>query len=291
MRKFFVVMIFVVLMVLSSCVALAADIKDVRQDHWAYEGIKYLVDKGYLQLYDDNTFRGEESVNRYTLATTLTRILKDLSLEDVDIAQGDLELLRKLTVEFREELVALSLRSSEVEDAFSELEKSIKVVWEDIALMTESADTFQQNTAETMEALRTELETIRNEAQSIRAETLSLRSDLDGLASDILTNQSYVVSVKSEVETMKNTLASIQNDIGTSEEKVFTIQQSLTKIDNDLDILDASLANSIRRESELRNQLTELNKNFDEYKKVTEKQISDLRLYVIIGAILGLIIR
>ena len=37
--------------------------------------------------------------------------------------------------------------------------------------------------------------------------------------------------------------------------------------------------------------MTELNKNFDEYKKVTEKQISDLRLYVIIGAILGLIIR
>jgi Glu-tRNA(Gln) amidotransferase subunit E-like FAD-binding protein len=125
MKRLVTVVSLVVLMVFGTSLALAADIKDVKQDHWAYESVKYLVDKGYVQLYDDSTFRGAETVDRYGLASVLAKILKELSSESVDIAKGDLELLRKLTVEFREELVALSLRSSEVESAFGELEKSI----------------------------------------------------------------------------------------------------------------------------------------------------------------------
>lgn len=298
MRRLVTVVSLVVLMVLGTSLALAADINDVRQDHWAYESVKYLVDKGYIQLYDDGTFRGQEAVDRYGLASVLAKILKELSSESVDIAKGDLELLRKLTVEFREELVALSLRSGEVESAFGELEKSIKVIWEDVALMTESTDVLRQETADTIEGLRAELASIRAEAASVRAETSSLRSDLDAMTSDILANQSHVVGVKSEVEKLKEGIDSVHAEIGDSETKVIQLQESLGGLEgtmgnlkDSMNILDASLSNSLRRESELRKQLTELNMAFDEYKKDTQKQIETLRMYVIIGVIIGIVIR
>lgn len=333
MRRLVVTMFLVVLLSFGTSLALAADINDVRQDHWAYESVKYLVDKGYIQLYDDSTFRGQETVDRYTLATVLYRILKELSAESIDIAQGDLELLRKLTVEFREELVALSLRSAEVESAFSELEKTIQVIWEDVALMTESTDLLREEMEDTIQGLRIELEAIRaaaldvkvetnalkSETESIRAETASvkaetgsLRSDLDVLTSDILANQSYVVEVKSEVEELKGSIDSLYSEIGASETKVIRLQESLDtlegslstvegkivgledtvdKLGDTLSILDASLSNSLRRESELRRELTELNMAFDEYKQDTQKQIETLRMYVIIGVILGIVIR
>ena len=48
--------------------------KDVPKNHWAYEGIKYATEKGYMTGYSGNTFKPEQPVSRAELATILKRI-------------------------------------------------------------------------------------------------------------------------------------------------------------------------------------------------------------------------
>lgn len=48
--------------------------KDVPTNHWAYEGIKYATEKGYMTGYPDKTFKPEQPVSRAELATILKRI-------------------------------------------------------------------------------------------------------------------------------------------------------------------------------------------------------------------------
>lgn len=48
--------------------------KDVPKDHWAYEGIKYATEKGYMTGYSDKTFKPDQPVSRAEMAVILKRI-------------------------------------------------------------------------------------------------------------------------------------------------------------------------------------------------------------------------
>lgn len=67
---------------LSSCsagaIACEAFPTDVPQDSSTYDVVEMFVQKGYIDLYEDNTFRGEDTVSRYSLVTVLSRMLDDL---------------------------------------------------------------------------------------------------------------------------------------------------------------------------------------------------------------------
>ena len=83
----------------------AANLSDVPSDHWAYHAVVTLVNKGYLAVYEDGTFQGSRPVDRYTLAVTLARILMILRPGEFRFTE-DLTLIRELTTELTEELVA-----------------------------------------------------------------------------------------------------------------------------------------------------------------------------------------
>jgi len=53
---------------------------DVPSSHWAYKAVKLLIDKGYLQLYQDQTFQGDKPVDRYTMAIIVAKILNEIAL-------------------------------------------------------------------------------------------------------------------------------------------------------------------------------------------------------------------
>ena len=99
----------------------AAEIKDISEDHWAYKSVQKLVDRGYLNLYEDDTFKGENKVSRYELATILARMLDDLQTNEVEITEDDTDQLRKLSLEFRDELVEIAKKQ---EDIFSSIESN-----------------------------------------------------------------------------------------------------------------------------------------------------------------------
>ncbi|MCL5102840.1 MAG: S-layer homology domain-containing protein [Armatimonadetes bacterium] len=103
---------------------------DVPTDHWAYDAINQLQKDGVLIGYPDGTFAGKRTITRYEFATALARILAmlpgtpgerppvDLSgyakksdIPDVSkfATKADLDALKKLMDEFRDELAALGV--------------------------------------------------------------------------------------------------------------------------------------------------------------------------------------
>ncbi|KAM3108454.1 S-layer homology domain-containing protein [Phormidesmis sp. 146-33] len=56
------------------------DIVDVSQDHWAFQGLQRLVDDyDVVQVYADNTFRGDRAATRYEVAQLIENALGSMS--------------------------------------------------------------------------------------------------------------------------------------------------------------------------------------------------------------------
>ena len=47
---------------------------DVSKDHWAYEAIEELAEKGIINGYEDGTFKPNEPITRAEVATIISRI-------------------------------------------------------------------------------------------------------------------------------------------------------------------------------------------------------------------------
>lgn len=102
---------------------------DVSKDHWAYQAVLGLVDKGYLSVYNDGSFRGDEPVSRYLLAFVVAKMLTDLEKGAVSATDEDMSVLRQVANELRGELVpliaALDNRMKAVESAASDSSKAM----------------------------------------------------------------------------------------------------------------------------------------------------------------------
>ena len=49
---------------------------DVPENHWAYEAVKSLGEKGLIEGYPDGSFGGERSLSRYEFAEIVYRALE-----------------------------------------------------------------------------------------------------------------------------------------------------------------------------------------------------------------------
>jgi len=70
--------------------------KDLPKDHWAYEAVTELVQKGIISGYSDDYFKGEKAVTRYEMAEVLNKSLKYISKNDKTIKTSEIaEVLKK----------------------------------------------------------------------------------------------------------------------------------------------------------------------------------------------------
>ena len=81
---------------------------DVDINHWAYDAIGQLAAEGILSGYPDGMYKGKEPTSRYEMASALARMLGNIDMKKADKSQ--LERIRKLVMEFDEELEALGVR-------------------------------------------------------------------------------------------------------------------------------------------------------------------------------------
>lgn len=65
-------------LVSSAALAAPVTVRDVPKDHWAYEAVNLLVEKGYMGVYKGGEFSGDEPVNRYLLAFVTAKLLHDV---------------------------------------------------------------------------------------------------------------------------------------------------------------------------------------------------------------------
>lgn len=174
-RKLFVLLCALVLVPALAAPAAAAEagIKDVSPDHWAYQGVKTLVNQGYLGLYADKTFRGEEPVDRYTLAVVVARLLQDSVGGKAVLTKDDSDLLRRLTGEFRTELVAIASRTKTMEEALARYEQEKLAMGADLAA-------WRDETAKARDGLADAL----REIVQIEERVSALESSMAGLSKD-----------------------------------------------------------------------------------------------------------
>ncbi len=91
----------VVALVAFAAPALAANpFMDVPMNHWAYDAIGQLAASGIVNGYPDGTFKGNQPMTRYEMATLVARALAVVDMNKA--SKQDVEMLKKLVVEFKE---------------------------------------------------------------------------------------------------------------------------------------------------------------------------------------------
>ena len=93
---------------------------DVPMNHWAYDAIGQLAAHGILSGYPDGLYKGQQQTTRYEMASALARALAVVDMTKA--SKQDVEMLKRLVVEFKDELEALGVRVDELDERVAVLE-------------------------------------------------------------------------------------------------------------------------------------------------------------------------
>ena len=74
----YIVATVVAFVLVAPCFAQASPTDDVPFDHWAYDAVQTLVDKGIIVGYPDGLFHGDRAMTRYEFAMAISRLLDNL---------------------------------------------------------------------------------------------------------------------------------------------------------------------------------------------------------------------
>ncbi len=101
------------------------DFSDVKPTDWAYSALQNLIQLyGYPQDYQDGTFRGNKVMTRYEFAAALNHFFTAISdSKRLQITQENLEIIRKLQIDFALELEAIKSRLDKLDSDIETIEK------------------------------------------------------------------------------------------------------------------------------------------------------------------------
>lgn len=117
--------IFVFLFLLNIATYSTINYEDIPKDHWAYDSVNILVDRGIIQE-DSYFFRGEGNIKRYDFAFYLSRVLNKLELEKAN--KRDLDTLESLVAEFSTELTKIGYDASTFNAKLENIEETIELL-------------------------------------------------------------------------------------------------------------------------------------------------------------------
>lgn len=259
--------------------ALAAiEVKDVPRGHWAYSAVQRLLEKGYLSLYQDQTFRGDSPVDRYTFAVVVARLISEMSMLSPAAATSgaaaapdkqDQELLKQLTTEFRDELVQLATVDESLRNDLILASKEITVLREDLNKILVQVFQVQQSVT-----------ALANSADELGQRLNSLEAAQESDVQDLLT-------LSNEVAQLKNEVISLGNDYRLLEQRFNLLEK---KIDDE--ILTRTSGVYIRQQT-LEKDLQRLSQEFESYRRNSEAEMGELQTrnqWLTIGAIGALIL-
>ena len=106
----------------------ATPFADVPANHWAYQAIQSLAADGLIDGYPDGSFKGDRPLTRYEMAAIVARVIAKLEATGVGAAsKTDLDKLQKLIDALKDELDALGVRVTSLEDAVASLDRRTRV--------------------------------------------------------------------------------------------------------------------------------------------------------------------
>ncbi|GHV51894.1 S-layer protein [Synergistales bacterium] len=96
---------------------------DVPANHWAYDAVSQLASRGVISGYPDGSYKGAQPATRYEMASVVARALAKIDIEKA--SKDDVETLKKLIVEFKDELDALGVKLDKLDARAAVIEKDL----------------------------------------------------------------------------------------------------------------------------------------------------------------------
>ena len=156
--------VLVVAMTASAAIAAPAVVTDVPGDHWAYEAVTLLVNKGYMGVYESGQFRGDDNVSRYLLAFVAARLLRDVESGRTTLTDDDMRVVRELSVNLREQLAVVTGRLSQLEKAAADAASDAAIAREDVARGAAGTKVLQAELAAKTAAIEGQIKQIKDDA-------------------------------------------------------------------------------------------------------------------------------
>ena len=123
MKKFLAVLAVVALVAFAAPAFAANPFMDVPAGHWAYDAVAQLAASGVVSGYPDGAFKGAQPATRYEVASVVARALAKVDAEKA--SKQDLEMLKKLVMEFKDELDALGVKVDKIDKRVAVLEDNL----------------------------------------------------------------------------------------------------------------------------------------------------------------------
>lgn len=122
--------------------------EDLNKEHWAYNAINSLVEKGIIK---ENRYRfdGNEPTSRYEFAEGLVRTIDYLDLKKAN--KEDLNILEALMLEFSQELNKIGFDASTFNERIDNINETIELLRERV-----------NENEKTIEELKKRVETLEN---------------------------------------------------------------------------------------------------------------------------------
>ena len=83
---------------------MAGEFNDVPTSHWAYNSLERVAQAGLIEGYQDGSFKGQEELNRYQVATLTARVMDKIESDDAELSAEVAEAIETLAQEFDAEL-------------------------------------------------------------------------------------------------------------------------------------------------------------------------------------------
>ncbi len=229
----------------------APNVSDVPKGHWAYDAVVRLVEEGYIELSGD-VFDGSGSVDRYTLAAVVAKVLDQVAAGETAVSQEDVALLRELTTEFRDELVAWYEEKDELKAKVDELDKTAEAVkqqvyesvdyltnadselQEEVATIRSSLQASDANTAAVVSALQSEdeilaasIQEVDSRVERVDGTVLELSGAVDGLQSSVAEHARLLDQAQTEINANKDGLAKQSVELAAAVDAIMQLENLL----------------------------------------------------------------
>lgn len=123
MKKLFALLAIATLVAFAAPAFAANPFADVPMNHWAYDAVAQLAANGIVVGYPDGAYKGPQPATRYELAAVVARALANVDMNKA--SKQDLEMLKKLVVEFKSELDALGVKVDKLDARVAVLEEGV----------------------------------------------------------------------------------------------------------------------------------------------------------------------
>lgn len=227
--------------------AQVVQVKDVSPNHPAYEAVVMLASKGYLPIAQDGTFRGNDPVDRYTLATALAYAIEDMAANGG--SGQDIKLLTKLIDEYHAELVSFYANQSKLASGLDEeirrnnaLSQQISQFLITVQELTSKTADLSANTATNLNKLDALTQQLQNDLNKLDAARKQSENDLRGEADALVNQIKYQLnqletrtdSIQSRTILNEDSIKGLQKDTQGLNDLVKRIDTSLTQLDSNL---------------------------------------------------------